>query len=196
MSVVAFPLAAPSPDPDAIWERATQVAGRLNALHAELVELTAEAIELDCWGGNGGVRSPEHWLALRAGLSPATAAQITTLARARDRLPVLSGLVEQGRLSLDQAAAVAGRVPAAYEEAVCELAPLMTVTHLRRIVNRYPLEPDEPDRAEDASKTEEPTVAAAPPAFPTEPTSRVPCPCSGTTAGSCSGPISMPPMAP
>jgi len=166
MSVVAFPHAASAPDPDTIWDRATAIAGQLNALHAELVELTAQAIEADCWGGNGGVRSPEHWLALRAGLSPATAAQITTLARARTRLPVLTGLVEQGRLSLDQAAAVAGRVPAAYEEAVCELAPLMTVTQLRRIVNRYPFEPDEPDRAEDASKTEEPTVAAAPPAFP------------------------------
>lgn len=166
MSVVAFPHAASAPDPDTIWDRATAIAGQLNALHAELVELTAQAIEADCWGGNGGVRSPEHWLSLRAGLSPATAAQITTLARARTRLPVLTGLVEQGRLSLDQAAAVAGRVPAAYEEAVCELAPLMTVTQLRRIVNRYPFEPDEPDRAEDASKTEEPTVAAAPPAFP------------------------------
>lgn len=166
MSVVAFPHAASAPDPDTIWDRVTAVAGQLNALHAELVELTAQAIEADCWGGNGGVRSPEHWLSLRAGLSPATAAQITTLARARTRLPVLTGLVEQGRLSLDQAAAVAGRVPAAYEEAVCELAPLMTVTQLRRIVNRYPFEPDEPDRAEDASKTEEPTVAAAPPAFP------------------------------
>ena len=166
MNVVAFPHAASAPDPDTIWDRVTAVAGQLNALHAELVELTAQAIEADCWGGNGGVRSPEHWLSLRAGLSPATAAQITTLAHARTRLPVLTGLVEQGRLSLDQAAAVAGRVPAAYEEAVCELAPLMTVTQLRRIVNRYPFEPDEPDRAEDASKTEEPTVAAAPPAFP------------------------------
>ena len=167
MSVVAFPHAASAPDPDTIWERATQVAGQLNALHAELVELTAEAIELDCWGGNGGVRSPEHWLALRAGLSPATAAQITTLARARDRLPVLSGLVEQGRLSLDQAAAVAGRVPAAYEEAVCELAPLMTVTQLRRIVNRYPFDPD--PKAEDATRADEApgvTALAAPPAFP------------------------------
>lgn len=113
------------------------------------------------------MRSPEHWLALRAGLSPATAAQITTLARARTRLPVLTGLVEQGRLSLDQASAVAGRVPAAYEEAVCELAPLMTVTQLRRIVNRYPFDPD--PKAEDATRADEApgvTALAAPPAFP------------------------------
>ena len=80
---------------------------------------------------------------------------------------MLSGLVEQGRLSLDQAAAVAGRVPAAYEEAVCELAPLMTVTQLRRIVNRYPFDPD--PKAEDATRADEApgvTALAAPPAFP------------------------------
>ena len=170
MSVLALTHHESSPDPDEIWARVTQVAGSINALHAELVDLTVQAIEGECWGGGGGVRSPEHWLALRAGLSPATAAQITTLARARARLPILTGLVDEGRLSLDQAAAVAARVPAAYEEDVCELATMMTVTQLRRLVSRYPFEPDEPDDSagseggEDAEQ--ESAITPLPPAFP------------------------------
>ena len=100
---------------DELWERAVVLAGRLNVVYAELVAVAAQVIAAQAWGGQGGVRSPEHWLALRAGLAPGTAAQVVAVARARTRLPVVSGLFASGVLSLDQAAAVVTRVPVAYD---------------------------------------------------------------------------------
>lgn len=153
-------------DPEELWERARVIAGQLNMLYAELAEVTAAVIEAQAWGGQGGVRSPEHWLMLRAGLSPATAAQVTALARSRSRMPALTGLVDQGRLSLDQASTIAVRVPAGYAESVCEIAPLMTVTQLRRAVGRYAFDPDPgtgpegqggEDRGVDAGRAVEPS---------------------------------------
>ncbi|HEY7988388.1 MAG TPA: hypothetical protein VIE19_04155, partial [Lapillicoccus sp.] len=44
------------------------VAARLNRAHADLVDLTRRVLDGECWAG-GGVRSPEHWLVLHAGLS-------------------------------------------------------------------------------------------------------------------------------
>lgn len=145
-------VAGPSVPGDGAWDdvvtaEVAQIAGRLNLLHARLVEVTARVIDADAWGAHGGIRSPEHWLTLRAGISHGTAAQIVTLARARRRLPTLTGLVDDGRLSLDQAGAIAARVPIAYEDAVCDLAPLMTVTQLRRTLSRYPFDTDVPATA-------------------------------------------------
>ena len=46
----------------------TEVAGRLNRAHADLVAVTVRILAGELWGGEG-IRSPEHWLALYAGLS-------------------------------------------------------------------------------------------------------------------------------
>jgi hypothetical protein len=46
-----------------------EVAGSLNAAHGRLVQLAAELIETDLWRGYG-IKSVEHWLCWRAGLSP------------------------------------------------------------------------------------------------------------------------------
>ena len=43
--------------------------GGLNASYARLVAIVAQALVDESWAG-GGIRSPEHWLTLRAGLSP------------------------------------------------------------------------------------------------------------------------------
>ncbi|MFZ1577883.1 MAG: DUF222 domain-containing protein, partial [Nostocoides sp.] len=144
---------------DELWERAVVLAGRLNVVYAELVAVTAQVIAAQAWGGQGGVRSPEHWLALRAGLAPGTAAQVVAVARARTRLPVVSGLFASGVLSLDQAAAVVTRVPVAYDAAVGELAPLLTVTQLRRVLSRYPFDRD-PASGADADPASDPASGA------------------------------------
>ena len=59
------------------------VAARLNRAHAELVDLTRRVLDEERWGGSG-IRSPEHWLVLHAGLSPARAADVVRLARRFD----------------------------------------------------------------------------------------------------------------
>lgn len=49
------------------------VAARLNAAHAELVDVTRRLLDAERWAG-GGIRSPEHWLVVHTGLSPSRAA--------------------------------------------------------------------------------------------------------------------------
>ena len=65
-----------------IEDRLRAVCGHVNVLHAELVELAAEALETGVWAGHG-VRSLSHWLSWQAGLSARHAAEITRLAEAR-----------------------------------------------------------------------------------------------------------------
>src|SRR4051794_41645916 len=79
------------------------VCGQLNQVSARLVALTARAIACEGWAG-AGIRSVEHWLVLRAGLSPGRARQVVAMARRVEALPVVMGQFGAGRLSVDQVA--------------------------------------------------------------------------------------------
>ena len=87
------------------------MAGRLNRAHAELVEVAAELIEGKHWG-DGGFTSPQHYLVVRAGLSPAHAADVVRVATRRAELPDAAAALGAGELSLDQVSVVARSVPA------------------------------------------------------------------------------------
>ena len=123
-------------DVDELHVRAREVCARLNRDHAELVEITAELIESELWAGVG-IRSPEHWLIVRAGLSPGRARDIVLLARRRTELPETTEALMAGRVSVDQAAMVARHVPATHSRAAQELAENASVTQLRRVLPRY-----------------------------------------------------------
>ena len=118
-----------------IRDAAARVAARLNRDHADLVEVTARLIDNDAWGC--GYRSPEHWLVVNVGLSPARAKDIVRLARRRDELPTIMTLLDQSKVSVDQAAVVARRVPASHQASVAEIAAQMTVPQLTRVLARY-----------------------------------------------------------
>ena len=105
----------------ALWDRTAAVAGRLTRAHAELVEVAAELIEDGHWG-DGGFTSPEHYLVVRAGLSPQRAAEVVRVARRRGELTAASAALDAGELSLDQVAVVA-RVPVGFQDSVTQLAP-------------------------------------------------------------------------
>jgi len=62
-----------------LWTRTAAVAGRLNRAQAELVDIAAELIEDRHWG-EGGFKTPEHYLVVRAGLSPAHADDVVRVA--------------------------------------------------------------------------------------------------------------------
>src|SRR6478672_13346704 len=61
-----------------LWERTAAVAGRLNRAQAELVDIIDEVMTDRHWG-EGGFKSPEHYLVVRAGLSHAHAADIVAV---------------------------------------------------------------------------------------------------------------------
>jgi hypothetical protein len=121
------------------------VAARLNRDHADLVALTARALAGQPWAGEG-IRSPEHWLILHAGLSPARAADIVRLARRSSELPTTTTAMRAGQVSVDQAAVAARYAPSSHEASIGQLAPMTTVPQLRRALSRYQfLEPTSGD---------------------------------------------------
>ena len=119
-----------------LWARTAQVAGRLNRAHAELVEIASELIGDRHWG-DGGFTSPQHYLVVRAGLSPAHAADVVRMATRREELPDAAEALGAGELSLDQVTVVARSVPATYQASVTHLARHATVPQLRRAVARH-----------------------------------------------------------
>lgn len=121
---------------DAFEVRVARTAGVLNAVHAELVDLVAEALDQGFAEGYG-THSPGHWLAWQAGLSPAHAAGIVRLARRRDELHTVMAALRAGELALDAALEIARLAPADHEQSVTELAKVATVSQLRRVLRDY-----------------------------------------------------------
>jgi hypothetical protein len=123
-------------DVEALRRRTRAVCTRLNQAHGHLVAVAVELLERGLWA-EGGVRSPEHWLMVRAGVSPATARDVVRLARRSVELPEATEALRDGTLSLDQAAVVARHVPASHSVAATDLARDCTVPQLRRVLSRY-----------------------------------------------------------
>ena len=120
----------------------------LNASYARLVAIVDNAVdnavENESWA-IGGIRSPEHWLKMRAGLSPFHARQIVAIARRRGELPTVMGEFGKGQLSLDQVAVIARYAPAHVEASVAELAVHASVPQLRRALSQYSFDPPAPN---------------------------------------------------
>ena len=119
-------------DVDDLEDRLAVIVGQLNALHAQLVDLVAEARDTGAWSG-AGIRSLTHWLTWKAGVTNERANGLVRLAAAKTTHPALSTLFADGQLTVDQAA-VAVKVPDYADARVAEMAPLATVNQLRTIV--------------------------------------------------------------
>jgi hypothetical protein len=124
--------------------------GHLNVLHARMVELVAEALAVDAWGGPG-LRSPEHWLAWQTGLSPSRSTRIVAMARRRDELPLTFAAFANGELSIDQVAEVVAHARTHTDAKVCELAKTSTVSQLSAALSRFRY-------ADDPKPADEPAV--------------------------------------
>lgn len=119
--------------------RAGRLAGELAQVQAELVDLTVELLSDSGWAGDG-VRSPQHWLQVYTGLSPAQARGVVRVAERAEGLVAVRELMAEGRMTLDQAAPIAEHVPDASVAEVAGLGEVLSVTQLRRVVARYPFE--------------------------------------------------------
>ena len=74
---------------DDIEDRLAVVVGQLNALHAQLVDLVAEAQATNAWSGLG-IRSLTHWLTWKAGVTNERANALVRLAAAKTTHPAVS----------------------------------------------------------------------------------------------------------
>ena len=146
----------------ALWERTAAVAGRLNRAHAELVDIAAELIDDRHWG-DGGFKTPEHYLVVRAGLAPGHASDIVQVARRRTELVEAAAALDAGQLSLDQVAVIARSVPPSYVTSVTSLARNATVPQLRRAVSRHGFPVTPPQQAAASAGPDDEAAAAADP---------------------------------
>lgn len=143
-----------------LWTRTAEVAGRLNRVQGELVDLAAEVIEGKHWG-DGGFRSPEHYLVVRAGLSPSHARDVVAIAKRRDELPAASEALRDGLLSLDQTAVVAHHAPATHQRSATEFAKHASVPQLRRALSRHAFAPAPVAEAQPSGDETPPAVPPA-----------------------------------
>jgi hypothetical protein len=127
-----------------------EAVGRVNVAHAELVAVIVEVLDSGCWNGHG-IRSPEHWVTWKAGVSATRARDLVLIAQRSLELPLTAEVFRNGLLSVDQVAAIARETPAEFDETVCELAKSSTVPQLQSVLRSYPwhksakpAKPDEP----------------------------------------------------
>lgn len=129
-------------------KRAASLAGVIAAATAEQVELIAEVLEADLWVG-WGITSPEHWVALRCGVSPSRARRLVAAARRLADLPQVRAAFAAGEITEDHVAEIArARVRPVHDDQAAGLAKVATVTQLRRGLSGLPSpEPDGPPEA-------------------------------------------------
>ena len=118
------------------WDLVASLAADLHDAHGRLVDAVAVALVEGSWQA-AGIRSPEHWLVVRAGLSRGHAAAVVLMARRASELPATASALREGRISLDQAAVVARHAPAVFDTTAAEFAQHATVPQLQRSVARY-----------------------------------------------------------
>lgn len=127
------------------WAEDTRQAGRLAAqlaqVQADLVKFTADILTAGSWKGEG-IRSPEHWLQVYTGLSPAQCLGIVRIAERADELPTTVEKMVEGRITVDQAAPIAQRVPAWAEARAASFAEYATVNQVQRVTRKYRFERD------------------------------------------------------
>jgi Domain of unknown function (DUF222) len=115
---------------------------------AELVCVIGEVLRAGTWEGFG-IRSPEHWVVWRCGVSPGRARRLVRMARALDALPATNELFRAGSLGEDQTALIVRHTDAEHDAQVAGLAPSLTVPQLRRVLPTVPRRELDPDRVAD-----------------------------------------------
>ncbi|WP_265444598.1 HNH endonuclease signature motif containing protein [Flexivirga meconopsidis] len=128
--------AAPGDPLQVARDELSSICAQINDGHRQLIGLMRRVLADELWAG-AGLKSPEHWLTAFAGLSWSAAHDIVRIAGRADDLPAMTTLIDQGRLTLGQAAVVAKYTPVDHDDDVAEFASYATVTQLRRTLTRY-----------------------------------------------------------
>src|SRR5215475_4964929 len=87
-------------------ERAASLAGVIAAATAAQVELIAEVLEAGLWSGFG-ITTPEHWVALRCGVSSSHARRLVAAARWLTDLPQVRAAFAAGEITEDHVGEIA-----------------------------------------------------------------------------------------
>src|SRR5688572_3012478 len=115
--------------------------GTINLATAALVRTIASLDAAEGWRGHG-IRSLEHWVQWKAGVSERRAQDLVRIARRIDDLPRCWSLFSEGRISEDTMARLARRLPGARDAELALLVPDLMVSQLNRILRTCPEQPD------------------------------------------------------
>jgi len=113
-----------------------EVCGILNVATARLVGLIGQVLETESWQGFG-IRSAEHWVAWKCGVSPRRARVLVMMARRLGELPETRAAFGAGELAEDSVGLICRLAPTSIDTDVAELARNTTFTQLRRVLNEY-----------------------------------------------------------
>src|SRR3546814_2810180 len=117
---------------DEIEAELAELCGQRNVIDGRIAELLAEVDREGLLAGTG-LRSLEHFATWQLGCSRGRAQDLTSIAARLDDLPLVTGLLREGRLSLDQVAPIARKAPSDPEvdQHYADLVPALTVTQIQ-----------------------------------------------------------------
>jgi hypothetical protein len=118
--------------------------GVVNAAHGRMIEVVADVLADDAWVISG-ILSPRHWLTWQTAMTDASASAVVHLATRRDDLAATVAATVEGRLSLALAGLIARYVPTEFEADALDLAAVLTVNQMRRVVTRYRFDVEAPE---------------------------------------------------
>jgi hypothetical protein len=131
---------------DEIEAELAELCGQRNAIDGRIAELVAKVDAEELIAGTG-LRSLEHFCTWQLGVSPGRANDLVAVAERLDDLPITTGLLRDGLLSVDQVAAVAKKAPSSpdADEHFAGLARQMTVSQLQRALRSATTPPTQPE---------------------------------------------------
>jgi hypothetical protein len=120
---------------------AVEAMGTVNPAVARMVAALVDLVAADGWQG-AGIRSPEHWLTWKAGVSHGRAAGLVRIARRAHELPACFAQFAEGQLGEDAMVRIARRVPASRDAEIAALAPRLLIAQLDRLLRALPEQAD------------------------------------------------------
>lgn len=145
---------------DAFERDVDEAVGLVNAATARLVEVVRRCIAERRWE-EASTHGPEHWLAVRCGMSWAEARRLVRLAEGLERFPRVSELFAEGRLTEDQVSVIVARARPGHDRDLAHLAPHTNVGQLRRVIAALPPSDDDDDPPGSSEKKENESRARA-----------------------------------
>ncbi|HEX4902026.1 MAG TPA: DUF222 domain-containing protein, partial [Acidimicrobiales bacterium] len=131
---------------DEIEAELAELCGQRNAIDWRIAVLLAE-VEREGLLGGTGLKSVEHFATWQLGVSRGHARDLTAIAERLDDLPLVTGLLREGRLSVDQVAPIARTAPSGprVDEHYADLAPSLTVAQINKALRAAPKPPPPTD---------------------------------------------------
>ncbi|HEX5419831.1 MAG TPA: DUF222 domain-containing protein [Gammaproteobacteria bacterium] len=121
---------------EALEKQILELCGHINAADALFLTLIAEFDREGYWHGVG-MANCAQWLNLRCGLGMAAARERMRVARALERLPLISASFSRGEISYSKVRAMTRVATPENEDTLLNVAIYGTATHVERLVRKY-----------------------------------------------------------